>query len=120
MTPEPAAPSDGSPPPLFLLVAHLPTPPPDGALELLAARPTCRSLRFARSTDDADSWVLVGEFDGAAGYRAALSPFDVRTLVVPWLSTALGGSGVMEVLAAADRGTGGVVTRLPPTVTPGR
>lgn len=108
----------------FLLVAHLTAPAPEGALELLAGRPTCRWLRFARSTDDAERWVLVAEFDGPAGYRAALSPFEVRTLVVPWLQAAAGDSGVSEVLALADgpgREPGGAGVRwLPPTVTPGR
>lgn len=69
------------------------------ALELLAAQPTCQSLRFARSTEDASVWVLTAEFDTFAGYRSALSPFDVRTTVVPFLSEAeQSSSGVLEVV----------------------
>ena len=89
------------------------------AVALLAAQPTCRRLRFARSTETADERVLVAEFDSAADYRRALSPFDVRTLVVPWLSAArVEPSGVYEVGWTADDG---VLTELPPTVPdPGR
>jgi len=107
---------------VFLLVAHF-DPPADphdlAAVELLAAQPTCRRLRFARSTETADERVLVAEFDSAADYRRALSPFDVRTLVVPWLSGArVQPSGVYEVASTADDG---VLIVLPPTVPdPGR
>lgn len=89
---------------LFVLVAHFDAAAPSGAVELLAAQPTCARLRFARATDVPDRWTLVAEFAGAAAYRAALSPFDVRTTVIPWLSTALAGSGVGEALLSADRG----------------
>lgn len=107
---------------VFLLVAHFDAPadPNDAAaVALLAAQPTCRRLRFARSTEAADERVLVAEFDSAADYRRALSPFDVRTLVVPWLSAArVEPSGVYEVGWTADDG---VLTELPPTVPdPGR
>ncbi len=72
---------------------------------LLAAQPTCRSARLARSTDDATRWTLIAEFDSVPGYRRALSPFDVRTSVVPFLSTAeQGTSGVFEVALSADAG----------------
>lgn len=99
----------GSPPQeveeqLFVLVAQFDAAAPSGAVELLAAQPTCARLRFVRATDVPDRWTLVAEFEGAAGYRAALSPFDVRTTVIPWLSTALAGSGVGETLLSADRG----------------
>lgn len=102
---------------MFLLVARFGTAPPTGALELLAAQPSCTRLRFAQSTDEADRWTLVAEFPSAVGYRAAIGPFDVRTTVVPWLSTALPDSGVGEVLLSADAGT---VMRHEPTVVPGR
>ena len=72
---------------------------------LLAAQPTCTSARLARSTDDAGVWILTAEFDSVPGYRRALSPFDVRTTVVPFLSTAeQGTSGVFEVAVSADTG----------------
>ncbi|WP_111765380.1 antibiotic biosynthesis monooxygenase [Nakamurella deserti] len=65
---------------------------------LLAAQPTCRNVRLGRSTDDAEVWTLTAEFDSVPAYRRALGPFDVRTVVVPFLSTAeQGTSGVFEV-----------------------
>jgi hypothetical protein len=107
---------------MFLLVAHFdgdPDPDDAAAVSLLAAQPTCRRLRFARSTENATVRVLVAEFDSAAGYRTALSPFDVRTLVVPWLSRAqVDSSGVFEVVDSAD---GGRLESFTPTVDdPGR
>lgn len=75
------------------------------AVALLAAQPPCRSARLARSTDDATRWTLTAEFDSVPGYRRALSPFDVRTVVVPFLSTADQlGSGVFEVAVSGDDG----------------
>jgi hypothetical protein len=69
---------------------------------LLAAQPTCRNVRLARSTDDAAVWTLTAEFDSVPAYRRALSPFDVRTVVVPFLSTAeQHTSGVFEVALSA-------------------
>ena len=100
---------------MFLLIAHVRVDPgeaPEQALadaqapvRLLAAQPDTRRLRWARSTEDARRLVLTAEFDSAAGYRRALSPFDVRTVVVPWLSRAdVVTAGVLEVLLAADHG----------------
>lgn len=110
---------------MFLLVAHFDDPrlglsdTARSALELLAAQPDCRRLRFARSTERAGVFVLVAEFDSAAAYRRALAPFDVRTFVIPWLSTArVDNSAVNEVLFEADAG---VVRQVEPTVPePGR
>ncbi len=112
---------------MFVLVAHFRVPDPGPGipsaagepLSLLAAAPECRRLRFAHSTEAADRFVLVAEFDSAADYRRALSPWPMRTLVVPWLSGAeLTVSEVNEVLFAADAGK---VRRWEPTVPePGR
>ncbi|MGW5052331.1 antibiotic biosynthesis monooxygenase [Actinokineospora sp. NPDC004072] len=89
------------------------------ALALLLAQPGCRRGLFVRSTE-ADTWVLTVEFDSIAAYRRALSPFDVRTHVIPFLARAesaepaayelvleADGDGVREhtSLLAADAGT---------------
>ncbi|GAA1999946.1 hypothetical protein JL107_00300 [Nakamurella flavida] len=72
------------------------------AVALLAAQPSTRWLRWAGSTEEAGHRVLVAEFASAADYRRALSPFEVRMTVVPWLSGAeIETSGVFEVSAAA-------------------
>lgn len=75
------------------------------AVALLAAQPTCRTARLARSTDEPALWTLTAEFDSVPAYRRALSPFDVRTVVVPFLSTADQlTSGVFEVAVSAEAG----------------
>ncbi|MBM7772570.1 hypothetical protein JOD54_002774 [Actinokineospora baliensis] len=58
------------------------------ALELLLAQPGCLRGLLARSTDTADLWVLTVEFASVSAYRRALSPFDVRTHVIPLLAEA--------------------------------
>lgn len=102
---------------VFVLVAHFTAPAPREALTMLAVQPTCLRLTYAQSTDEADRYVLIAEFAGAAAYRQALSPFEVRSTVIPWLSTALPDSGVNEALLTA---TVGDITEHQPTVTPGR
>ncbi len=114
---------------MFLLIAHVDLEPGAGPedglaaamepVELLAAQPDTRRLRWARSTEARDRLVLVAEYDSAAACRRAMSPFEVRSAVIPWLSAAGGGtSGVYEVLAAAD---GGALRQLDVTVPdPGR
>lgn len=119
---------------MFLLVAHFRVEDtggsdgPDGArhqalppaarepLALLAGSSECMRLRFARSTDVAGRFVLVAEFASAAQYRRSLSPWPMRMVVVPWLSTAeVDSSEVHEVLLAAEDGR---LTTADPTVTP--
>jgi len=86
------------------------------ALTLLAAQPTCRRLLFARSTEDPAVRVLTAEFDTFSGYRSALSPFDVRTVVIPFLSEAEpASSSVLEVVL---EGVAGVLVELETVVDP--
>lgn len=76
------------------------------AIDLFAAQPTCERLALARSTDQAGDWVLTAEFPDFPGYRRALSPFDVRTTVIPFLSEAeQRTSGVYEVAVSAASGS---------------
>ncbi len=58
------------------------------ALELLLAQPGCLRGLLVRSTESATAWVLTVEFASVAAYRKSLSPFDVRTLVIPLLAEA--------------------------------
>jgi hypothetical protein len=113
---------------VFLLVAHFRLTEaseqviPEAAMEaltMLAHSPECRRLHFARSTDTADRFVLIAEFDSAAGYRRSLSPWPMRTVVIPWLSTAeLDVSEVSEVLYSSLDGE--VVVSDPTVPHPGR
>lgn len=61
----------------------------DRALELLTAQPTCIGGQLCRSTDAEDHWVLIARFDSVVGYRRAMSPFEIRELMIPLLSTAV-------------------------------
>lgn len=58
------------------------------ALVLLSAQDGCRSVTLARAVEYADRWLLIARFDSVAAYRRALSPFEVREVVVPFLSRA--------------------------------
>jgi hypothetical protein len=123
---------------MFVLVAHfrvalvagvpvLDPPTPEGAipadaaepLAMLAAAPDCGRLQFARSTDSADKFVLVAEFASAAAYRRAISPWPMRMVVIPWLSTAeIEHTEVSEVLYSAIDGE--IVVWEPTVPEPGR
>jgi hypothetical protein len=113
---------------VFLLVAHFQSDTPASGpipeevkepLALLAASPECRRLHFARSTDAADRFVLVAEFETAAAYRRSLSPWPMRIAVVPWLSTAdVQYSAVNEVLYSSMEDV--VVVSEPTVPDPGR
>lgn len=120
---------------MFVLVAHflLPAPPADAVqsgssavpaeavepLAMLAASPECGRLLFAHSTDSIEKFLLVAEFESAAAYRRSLSPWPMRMVVIPWLSTAeLDHTEVDEVLySCIDRE---VVVWEPTVPEPGR
>ncbi|OLR95414.1 antibiotic biosynthesis monooxygenase [Actinokineospora bangkokensis] len=79
----------------MLLIARFTTSDPEPftaraarALELLLAQPGCTRGLLVRSTEVSDSWVLTVEFDSVSAYRRAMSPFDVRTEVIPLLAEA--------------------------------
>jgi quinol monooxygenase YgiN len=59
------------------------------AIELLTAQPGCLRAVVGRSTEYPHQWVLSVEFESVVAYRRSLSPFEVRTHVVPLLSEAL-------------------------------
>jgi hypothetical protein len=82
------------------------------AVALLAAQPGCRSVELACATEARAEWVLVAVFASVAAYRRALSPFDVRTDVVPFLSEArTDAPATFERRTSAD--AGGVVEHDP-------
>ncbi|MDL5159361.1 antibiotic biosynthesis monooxygenase family protein [Actinomycetospora termitidis] len=58
------------------------------AVGLLAAQPNCERVDLARAVEAPGQWVLVAVFASLTDYRRALSPFDVREHVVPFLSEA--------------------------------
>jgi hypothetical protein len=58
------------------------------AVGLLARQPGCERVEFGRAVEAPGEWVLVAVFASLTDYRRALSPFDVREHVVPFLSAA--------------------------------
>jgi hypothetical protein len=58
------------------------------AIGLLARQPGCERVELARAVEAPGEWVLVAVFASLTDYRRALSPFDVREHVVPFLSSA--------------------------------
>jgi quinol monooxygenase YgiN len=53
------------------------------ALEVLTARPGCRSGRVGRSVDEPDLWVLASDWQSVGAYRRALSNPEVKLHAVP-------------------------------------
>ncbi|AOS65042.1 antibiotic biosynthesis monooxygenase family protein [Actinoalloteichus hymeniacidonis] len=82
------------------------------ATRLLAEQPGCQGVQLARTVEEAADgaeWTLLARFDSVVAYRRALSPFDVRVHVVPFLSKAeVGTSAVHEILL--DAAPGGELT----------
>jgi heme oxygenase (mycobilin-producing) len=59
------------------------------ALDVLAARPGFVRATLGRSTDDADAWVLVTEWQNVGSYRRALGNYEVKLRATPLLGEAL-------------------------------
>ena len=59
------------------------------ALSALAARPGYLRGTAARSTDDAQDWVIITEWDTVGDYRRALGAYDVKLRATPVLARAL-------------------------------
>ncbi|MFC0113235.1 antibiotic biosynthesis monooxygenase family protein [Kibdelosporangium aridum] len=72
------------------------------AVELLTAQPGCVRAVIGRSADEPDQWALTVEFTSVVAYRRAMSPFDVREHVIPFLSR--GNASAYEILATATDG----------------
>lgn len=88
-------------------------------LAMLAASTECGRLQFAHSTESPEKFVLVAEFASAAAYRRAISPWPMRMVVIPWLSTAeLEHTEVNEVLYSAIDGE--ILESEPTVPEPGR
>ncbi|CAM4056951.1 antibiotic biosynthesis monooxygenase [Kibdelosporangium persicum] len=72
------------------------------AVELLTAQPGCVRAVLGRSADEPDRWALTVEFTSVVAYRRAMSPFDVREHVIPFLSR--GDASAYEILATGTDG----------------
>lgn len=72
------------------------------AMRLLTAQPGCVRAVLGHSADDPGRWSLTVEFASVVAYRRAMSPFDVREHVIPFLSR--GDASAYEVTATATDG----------------
>jgi hypothetical protein len=76
------------------------------ALVALAARPGYLRGTLARSTDDADAWLLLTEWRNVGSYRRALGNYEVKLRATPLLADALDlPSGFEDLLDVAPSGT---------------
>jgi heme oxygenase (mycobilin-producing) len=72
------------------------------ALTALAARPGYLRGSGGRSTDDAEEWVLVTEWDGVGSYRRALGNYEVKLHATPVLARAIEAPSGFEQLVMVD------------------
>nr|WP_243727468.1 antibiotic biosynthesis monooxygenase [Actinocrispum wychmicini] len=72
------------------------------SIELLTAQQGCQRALLGHSADEPTQWVLTVEFASVVAYRRAMSPFDVREHVIPFLSR--GEAAAYEVVADATDG----------------
>jgi hypothetical protein len=80
------------------------------AVGLLARQPGCERVELGRAVEAPGEWVLVAVFASLTDYRRALSPFEVREHVVPFLSAArTDGVATFERRLSAGPGDDGVV-----------
>lgn len=80
------------------------------AVGLLSAQAGCELALAGTSVDGpgptGQVWTLLARFTSVTAYRRALSPFDVRTHVVPLLARARDdGASTVQILLEADDGT---------------
>jgi hypothetical protein len=68
------------------------------ALIALAGRPGFVRGSLGRSTDDAEAWVLLSEWDSVGSYRRALGAYDVKMRATPLLADALDLPSAFEAL----------------------
>jgi hypothetical protein len=72
------------------------------AITLLTAQPGCRHAILGHSADDPTRWTLTAEFTSVVAYRRAMSPFDVREHVIPFLSR--GEASAYEIVTESTDG----------------
>jgi heme oxygenase (mycobilin-producing) len=74
------------------------------ALAALAARPGYLRGTIGRSTDEADAWLLVTEWENVGSYRRALGNYDVKLRATPLLGEAIDLPSSFEALADVAAG----------------
>ncbi|MEV4317971.1 antibiotic biosynthesis monooxygenase [Actinocrispum sp. NPDC049592] len=72
------------------------------AIALLTAQPGCRHAILGHSADEPTRWTLTVQFASVVAYRRAMSPFDVREHVIPFLSR--GDASAYEIVTESADG----------------
>ena len=77
-----------------------------GAVAALAARPGCEQVRFGRSVDEPDLWVLASSWQSVGTYRRALSHPEVKQRAVPLMYRCIDEPTAFEDLLTWDPAAG--------------
>ena len=99
--------SDASDAPELIVVARFAVPADQGAafgeqaraaIAILAERPGFVSASIGQATDEVALRVIISRWTGIGAYRRALSNFDVKLSVIPFLSLAIDEPSAFEMV----------------------
>jgi quinol monooxygenase YgiN len=76
------------------------------AVQALAQRPGCELVRFGRSIDEPDLWVLASSWQSVGTYRRALSHPEVKLRAVPLMYRCIDEPTAFEDLITWDPAAG--------------
>ncbi len=76
------------------------------AVRAFAERPGCEQVRFGRSIDEPDLWVLTSSWANVGAYRRALSHPEVKVRAVPLMYRCLDEPTAFEDLIGWDPDAG--------------
>lgn len=102
---------EGSPTPRLLVISRFRVPPQEAAAFAAQAREAIGVLAesagfvdasLGQATDDADLRVIATRWDGVGAYRKAMSRYEVKLSVVPFLSLAIDESSAFELVHERD------------------
>ncbi len=76
------------------------------AVQVLGDRPGCEQVRFGRSTDEPDLWILASSWQSVGSYRRALSHHEVKLRAVPLMYRCIDEPTAFEDLIVWDPASG--------------
>jgi heme oxygenase (mycobilin-producing) len=71
-------------------------------ISILAVLPGCITVELGRSLDSETDYLLVSRWESVGKYRKALSNFDVKSIVIPFISLCITESMTAEVINRTD------------------
>jgi len=72
------------------------------SISILSKLPGCITVELARSLDSETDYLLVSRWESVGHYRKALSNFEVKSVVIPFISICSTDSVTAEVINRAD------------------